>query len=48
MKLLAAFRQKYCLYLLLLDPDDLKAHNDKYGHQQADNLIKKTSGNHTR
>jgi diguanylate cyclase (GGDEF)-like protein len=34
-----AFRQGYNLYLLFIDLDGLKAYNDKYGHQQGDNLL---------
>lgn len=35
-----ASRQHYDLYLLLIDIDNFKEYNDKYGHQQGDKLLK--------
>jgi len=35
-----ASRQHYDLYLLLIDVDNFKVYNDKYGHQQGDILLK--------
>ena len=35
-----ASRQHYDLYLLLIDIDNFKTYNDKYGHQQGDRLLK--------
>ena len=35
-----ALRQNYSLYLLFIDLDGLKIYNDKYGHQQGDNLLR--------
>jgi diguanylate cyclase (GGDEF)-like protein len=35
-----ASRQHYDLYLLLIDIDNFKIYNDKYGHQQGDRLLK--------
>ena len=35
-----ASRQHYELYLLLIDIDNFKIYNDKYGHQQGDRLLK--------
>jgi len=35
-----ASRQRYDLYLLLIDVDNFKVYNDKYGHQQGDVLLK--------
>lgn len=35
-----AFRQHYGFYLLLMDIDNLKLYNDKYGHRKGDELIK--------
>ncbi len=35
-----ALRQQFDLYLLLADVDNFKYYNDKYGHQQGDNLIR--------
>jgi diguanylate cyclase (GGDEF)-like protein len=35
-----ASRQHYDLYLLLIDIDNFKVYNDKYGHQQGDILLK--------
>ena len=34
-----ALRQSFSLHLLFIDLDGLKAYNDKYGHQQGDNLL---------
>ena len=36
-----ASRQHCDLYLLLVDIDNFKVYNDKYGHQQGDRLLKK-------
>jgi diguanylate cyclase (GGDEF)-like protein len=35
-----ASRQHYDLYLFLIDIDNFKVYNDKYGHQQGDRLLK--------
>ena len=35
-----ASRQHYDLYLLLIDIDNFKVYNDKYGHQLGDRLLK--------
>jgi len=35
-----ALRQGFSLHLLCIDLDGLKAYNDKYGHQQGDNLLR--------
>ena len=35
-----ASRQDYDLYLLLIDVDDFKTYNDKYGHQEGDRLLR--------
>ena len=35
-----ASRQHYDLYLLLIDIDNFKVYNDKFGHQQGDRLLK--------
>jgi diguanylate cyclase (GGDEF)-like protein len=35
-----ALRQSYNLYLFLIDVDNFKCFNDKYGHQQGDRLIR--------
>jgi two-component system cell cycle response regulator len=39
-ELVRAFRQFYGLYLLLVDIDNFKVYNDRYGHRQGDRLIK--------
>lgn len=38
-----ACRQHYDLYLLLIDVDNFKTYNDKYGHQQGDRLLRELS-----
>jgi diguanylate cyclase (GGDEF)-like protein len=38
-----ASRQHYDLYLLLIDIDNFKVYNDKYGHQQGDRLLRELS-----
>lgn len=43
-----AYRQHYDLYLLLIDVDNFKIYNDKYGHQQGDRLLKELSNLITR
>jgi len=35
-----ALRQSYSLHLLFIDLDGLKPYNDKFGHQQGDNLLR--------
>jgi two-component system cell cycle response regulator len=35
-----ALRQSYSLHLLFIDLDGLKQYNDKFGHQQGDNLLR--------
>jgi diguanylate cyclase (GGDEF)-like protein len=35
-----AFRQRYGLFLLLVDVDNFKDYNDKFGHQKGDDLLK--------
>lgn len=43
-----ASRQHYDLYLLLIDVDNFKIYNDKYGHQHGDRLLKELSNLITR
>ncbi len=43
-----ASRQHYDLYLLLIDVDNFKIYNDKYGHQHGDRLLKEFSNLITR
>jgi len=38
-EVIRAIRQKYGLYLLLIDVDKFKVYNDKFGHQIGDNLL---------
>ena len=35
-----AFRQRYGLFLLLVDVDNFKEYNDQFGHQKGDDLLK--------
>ena len=35
-----AFRQRYGLFLLLVDVDNFKEYNDRFGHQEGDDLLK--------
>jgi diguanylate cyclase (GGDEF)-like protein len=35
-----AFRQRYGLFLLLIDVDNFKEYNDQFGHQKGDDLLK--------
>jgi len=35
-----AFRQRYGLFLLLVDVDNFKEYNDQFGHQKGDGLLK--------
>jgi diguanylate cyclase (GGDEF)-like protein len=35
-----AFRQRYGLFLLLVDVDNFKEYNDRFGHQKGDDLLK--------
>lgn len=35
-----AFRQRYGLFLLLIDVDNFKEYNDRFGHQKGDDLLK--------
>ena len=35
-----ALRQSYSLHLLFIDLDGLKQYNDKFGHQEGDNLLR--------
>ena len=39
-EVIRALRQKYGLFLLLIDVDKFKVYNDKYGHQMGDDLLK--------
>jgi two-component system cell cycle response regulator len=38
-----AFRQNYGLYLLIIDIDNFKEYNDRYGHQQGDEVLKRVA-----
>lgn len=35
-----AFRQHYGLYILIIDVDNFKEYNDKFGHQRGDQLLR--------